>query len=203
MAFGRLSVLLSKPKCVRKFYPESIRSTTERLPHLARVARSTMIGLERTLELLAIIESFGEAGATTEEFARTAFPNARSWDAMPKNPRRGAKPGGRMISSGAGLLGQLRSGHLVRRENGRFFLSSAGLDLLDRQRRGALDASRSAEPVAPTPHGASTPPWPPHAWPPPQLCWWDGRTVWLFDAWGVRHSVPIATPTNSPASNHR
>lgn len=162
-----------------------------------------MIGRQRTLELLEIIEAFGDAGATIEEFAKRAFPNARGWDALPKNPRRGAKPGGRMVSSGAGLLGQLRSGHLIRRENGRFFLSSAGIDLLERQRRGALDAPRSAAPpTAPSP-ATPTPPWPPDACPPPQWMWWTGAGLWLLDAYGVPRFVPMLQPTNAPPSDHR
>lgn len=89
-----------------------------------------MIGRARTLELLEIVASFGDGGCTAEQFAHAALPDSPYWNALPKNPRRGARRGGRVVSAAAGLLGQLASDRLLKKSLGRYLLTPSARSLL-------------------------------------------------------------------------
>lgn len=143
-----------------------------------------------TRERLKVVASFGTHGCTPAEFAGKAYADSKQWK---KPVRRGGMRGGMVIRAAAGVLGRLRAGGLVERNEGRFFVTPVG-----KQYMLAPQGGQGAPPVAPRPPAEATPPAPPQ-WVPAPLApggrlWWDGARFWWPDPTGRLHYWGQATP---------
>lgn len=154
-----------------------------------------MIGRERQLELLAIVATFGDFGCTPREFARAAFPDSPHWNDLPKNPRRGALRGGRVVSAAAGLLGQLSADRLLlRRGSGQYLLTPGSRRLLQ---RAGVEVAGNEPPKSEEiqPKSSDVPEVTKRALQPAPMQWlpdraggwwsWDGTTLHFVDAFGT------------------
>lgn len=130
-----------------------------------------------TRERLKVVASFGTHGCTPAEFAGKAYADSKEWK---KPVPRGGMRGGKVIRAAAGVLGRLRAGKLVERQDGRFRITQVGKEYVSAKPQAQPPvAARPPAKAQPAPPQWVQAPGVPGGW-----LWWDGTSFWCRDAVG-------------------